>query len=84
MPLLLAAGGTALVSGGLWAVSLVERGHLLAVNERIAGGATEDEVGMTAEAWSSYHDRTQVLLYASQATTGLALGLGAVGVVVRW
>ncbi len=81
--LLRAAGGVALVSAGLWAGALLSAAQVDAVGEAIAAG--EPRVGVEDRAaFDQLVTRTNALGVAGQVTGGLALGLGAVGLVVRW
>lgn len=81
--LLLAAGGLAAVSAGLWVGALVEERQVREVGEAIAAGRAE--VGVAdAQAFDALVGRANALGVAGQVTAGLALGLGGVGLVVRW
>lgn len=84
LPVLLTAGGVALASGGLWAVSLSGVKELSWYAEGIRDNQTEGELGASRADIEALQRRTRSLGYAAQASTGLALGLGAVGVVLVW
>lgn len=82
-PLLISAGGVALVSGGLWAGALLGKGHLQDAGDRIA--SNDANVGVAdGAAWQSAVKRTNTLGVAGQATAGLAVGLGVLGLAVPW
>lgn len=89
-PLVLSAGGTALVAGGLWAAYAFDSQRVETIAGLIASGATGDEwraaglEPMTADEIASLHDRARGLEVGAQVATGLSLGLGAVGLVFVW
>lgn len=83
-PVLLGAGGVALASGALWAFTLVDRARVQDVSVAIGENATEAELGMTWEEAEALHRRTNALGYAAQASSGVAVGLGVLGLVWAW
>lgn len=83
-PVLLGAGGVALASGALWAFTLVDRARVQEIGVSIGENATEAELGMSWEEAEALHRRTNALGYAAQASTGVAVGLGVLGLVWAW
>lgn len=79
-PLVIAEASTVALSAGLWIFALVERGKLNGALDEIEEG----KAPMTAAELQALTGRTNGLGYAAQATTGLAVGLAAVGFAVRW
>lgn len=85
LPWFVAASGVAVAAGGMWAAEQRGARQISALRTDIAQNATEDEVGMSYDEASALYDRTAALRIAAPVTAGVALGLGAVGVVVwRW
>lgn len=82
-PLLLAAGGLALASAGLWAGALYESRQIGLIGESIAAGQADVGVG-DGDSLDALVARTNALGLAGQVTGGLALGGCVVGLVVRW
>lgn len=80
--LLLGAGGMAVASAGLWVGALISSHQVEQAGAAIADGEDPElEDGADLDALVL---RTNALGFAGQVTTGLALGLGVVGLVVRW
>lgn len=90
VPLFIAAGGSALVSGGLWLAFAPGLRQLRAIDGLPDAGPTDDDWAqaglepMTPDEVDALWERTRKLEIAAQATTGLAIGFGTVGLVVAW
>lgn len=83
-PTLVGAGAIALASGTLWALALRDRAQLDALSEGITTNQTEAELGLSWEESHQLYRRTNALGYAAQATTGVAIGLGVLGLTWSW
>lgn len=87
---LLAAGGSALVAGGLWVAYAPGLERLREVEQLVDMDASEQEwhdaglKPMTDDEIGALYDRARALELSAQAATGLTLGLGVVGVAFRW
>ncbi len=81
---LIAAGGSAVASAGLWAAAFLSRRELLTLQNQIALGYSSAEIGMDGEAASALYGRTQALFVAAEVGSGLSLGLGGLGLVLSW
>lgn len=77
------AGGLLLVSGGLWTAGFIGRGKVLEAQSTIAEGQPTD---LNSAALGNTYDRSRGAFIAAEIGTGLALGVGALGLVgvVRW
>ncbi len=85
-PLWVATGGAVIAAGGLWTATAFANLHLTTDGELIVQDIPEEDLGHGAAEISDLFDRRDRLNAGAVATTGMALGLGAlsVGVTIAW